>query len=359
MKALLILFALLLLCFGAKTACAEVTVVFDTNGGTTEYAPLRLAPNENDVVYFHLPDEAPVRPGYSFIGWYCQGLEMAYGLCKPGESIAFSAGGGTITYVAQWQNNDHQASCPYLMAWTCDDNDQADIIQVEFQCIEEAPATYYAVHNWFGAAGYAGFQIFADGTHALIMSIWDLDGLRPTIEYYAPNVIEASPFDGEGTGMHVLTKYDWTKLRWYTMRIQARTVGNKTCYEQWIRPEGGEWEKICVISLPKAGLGFQGDVAFLEDFSRVSNVRRAMQLRNSSCRLAATGVWKKNLRFTISNYEDNYLKTYCVNYNCKAEPASDNALYLHSGGGGYEPVIELPKDVQLNQGEIVDPFLLE
>ena len=361
MKRLLIGISILMLCCIAATACAEVTVRFDMQGGSTSVSNLKLTPDAGGVVHFKLPAVTPVRTGYHFIGWYCKGLEMEYGLCKPGESIAYRLDKGTITYIAQWESNNHQESCPYLMAWTCDYPQKTDIIQVDFRCVQEAPSTYYAVHSWNDdgpGSGYAGFQILEDGRHIVIMSIWDNGMMKPTIEY-APKSRIAQAFDGEGTGKQVLSDYDWTRQRWYTMRIQARTLGSRTVYEQWIRPENGFWEKVCAISFPKAGCGFNCDCAFLEDFYPFSNLRRSMQLRNASARFAATGKWQENKRYSVSNYDDQRLINYNVNYNCKAEAANDWALYMQIGGGGYEKVIKLPKDVSLKKCEIIDRYMLE
>lgn len=352
---------ILILCCVSAAALADVTVRFDLNGGKAGFTNLKLKPDENGAVYFNLPDEKPVRPGYNFIGWYCKGLEKEYALCTPGQSIAWSMKKGTITYQAQWENQNHQTSCPYLMAWAGDYKKQMDIIQADFKCIEGAPHTYYAVHCWFDETpvrGYAGFQILNDGRHVVIMSMWDSGDLKPSIEY-SPLSPTAHAFSGEGTGMQVLSEYYWDIQKWYTMRIQARTSGNKTIYEQWIRPENGSWEKIAAISFPMAGCGFNANCTFLEDFAPFSNQRRSMQLRNMSGRLTAGGKWLQNRRFSISNCEDNRLETDNVPYNCKAETANAYSLYMQIGGSGYEKVIRVPKTVRVNKCDITDPRMLD
>ena len=251
---------------------------------------------------------------------------------------------------------------PYLMAWTCDYTEQADIIQVDFKCTQEAVHTYYAVHNWYDVngelVGYGGFQILEDGSHVLIMSIWDKGELKPTIEY-APYSLNTDNFDGEGTGKHIISNYDWTAKKWYTMRMQAIYSEDKTIFEQWVRPEDGSWEKICSISLPKTGFGFNYSGAFLEDFYPFSNKCRSMEMKNFSVHIAETGEWKKNLTYYIDNCADNTLKIENVNYDCKAEAKNDSTLYMEIGGRGYEKVTEMPKDVYLKKGEVIDPYLLE
>ncbi len=358
MKKTLLLIAFLGLCLWTAAARAEVTVRFDTQGGSGSYINLKLTADENRTVRFKIPSKRPVRPGYQFIGWYCRGLEMEYGLCQPGQTIAFSMTEGELTYTAQWENNRHPDSCPYLMAWTCDYPATADIIQVDFKCIEEATSTYYCVHCWYDMTGYTGFQILDNGTHAVILSVWDQEGMEPKIEY-APYARDKGDFGGEGTGKHIISNYPWQSQKWYTMRVQAKTVGSKTVYEQWIRPEDGAWQKISAISLPRPRCGMNSDVAFLEDFYPFSNRRSAMQLRNASARMAATRRWVKNQRYTISNCNDNSMTQDNVNYDCKAEAASADALYMQIGGGGYEAVITVPKDIRLRQCEITDPEMLE
>ena len=190
------------------------------------------------------------------------------------------------------------------------------------------------------------------------MSIWDNGALKPTIEY-SPYIRGNEDFGGEGTGKHVVSNYDWSNLCWYTMRIQARSTGRGTVYEQWIRPENGSWEKICAISLPKADCGFVGIGTFLEDFYPFSNMRRSMQIRNAAARSASTGEWQANKQYNITNYDDQHFNKMDVNYNCKAEAASDSALYMQSGGSGYENVIQIPKTIQLKKCEIIDRFILD
>lgn len=361
MKRFLLIVGILILCCIAVTACADVVVRFDMQKGSPSFSSLKLQPDGRGVVYFNLPGETPVREGYNFIGWYCKGLEMEYGLCKPGQSIAFQISKGTLTYVAQWENKNHQSSCPYLMAWTHNFPGQADIMQVDFKCIQDANHTYFAVHSWCAGKpgdGYAGFQTLNDGSHVVIMSLWDIGSMRPTIEY-APYSLKAQDFGGEGTGKQVISDYKWSEQCWYTMRIQARTSGNKTIYEQWIRPENGSWDKICAVSFPMAGCGFNCNCAFLEDFGPFSNQRRSMQLRNASLRVARTGKWQAIKVFDISNYESNLMTQYNVRYNCKADAANISALYMQIGGGGYENVIKVPKKVTLKKCEIIDQYMFQ
>ena len=84
MKRFLMVLVILIFCCMAAAACADVTVCFDLQNGSPAFESLKLQPDGNGVVYFSLPAETPVRAGYRFIGWYCKGLEMEYGLEQPG-----------------------------------------------------------------------------------------------------------------------------------------------------------------------------------------------------------------------------------------------------------------------------------
>lgn len=355
---LLIVTALVLSC-AALSASADVTVRFDPNGGTAAFEDMALQPDGDGAVRFSIPPEEPVRSGYNFIGWYQSGLEMESPLRKPGEPVVLASPSGTVTYAAQWEDEIHPC-CPYLMAWAKDYTDEMNIIRIDFRCVEEAPHTYYAVHCWndvYPGSGYAGFQVLDDGTHVLILSLWDVGGQNPAIEY-SPLSRKSGDFGGEGTGKQVISLYPWTAGTWYTMQIQARTSENKTVYEQWIRPEDGEWEKIAAISFPQPDIGFSSLVAFLEDFFPFSNQRRSMQLRNASGRLISGGEWRQNKAWNISNYENQALIAPNVPYDCKAEAAGPDTLYMEIGGSGFEKVISLPKPLTLEKCETTDPRML-
>jgi len=350
-KKLLFIFALFLI-FPAAVALADATICFDGNGGSGVPGSIFVSPDASGVVRFSLPTEVPSRSGYNFIGWNCKGLEYEYPLDPPGKSIAFSQKSGTITYVAQWKPINGSESCPYLIAQMQDLRGDYDALQIDFKCVQDANYTYWAVHCWdddnFGM-GYAGFQHTEDG-YVLILSVWDVDDIRPSIEY-SPYAIGGEDFDGEGTGKHIISQYAWEPMRWYTMRIQAVTDGNKTIYEQWLCPEGGTWQKIAAISIPKPNCGFIYNMAFLEDFWPYSNDRRSCQLKNACARERNTQKWKMNYSYDIYNYDDQRFRELNVQYNCVAEQCSDAAIFLQTGGSDATRSITLPKTIKVSRCE--------
>lgn len=212
----------------------------------------------------------------------------------------------------------------------------SDVLSVDWYCEDDGKNTYWAVHNWDG--GYAGFQN-KDGKHVLLMSLWDLGTITPTIEYARGG--KKVEFGGEGAGKQVFTDFNWKKKTWYTMRIQYWTTGKKTYYAQWIREEGGDWEKTAVISYPVVRPAFRSNSMFQEDFV-FNNVLRSCRLKNSYARLLQTDTWVSIERYKISNtYFPTDPPTWSnVQWNIDfdvdwALSADKSYVWVSSGGGNF------------------------
>ena len=201
------------------------------------------------------------------------------------------------------------SGAPYMVATVLNwSGDVYDIIEGRFKCVDRAPCTYYAMHNWFNGdgsfantdegSGYAGFQYTADGRAITIMSVWDTARGHAEI-VYAPEGSIAQHFDGEGEGIQILAPYDWEVGEWYTMRIQASTVDGKTHYEQWVKPDGGRWTHTATISYSTPGLGFMWDCFFLEDWAG-NGLMRSCQLREYYARRAWDGEWLSLTEYAVS-----------------------------------------------------------
>ena len=83
------------LTFTANWKAKSFTVGFDANGGTCSVMSMDVTYDS----YCELP--TPIRSGYTFSGWYCNGVKYTSGTCK----IA-----GDITLVAQWNVVDYSIS---------------------------------------------------------------------------------------------------------------------------------------------------------------------------------------------------------------------------------------------------------
>ena len=230
-------------------------------------------------------------------------------------------------------------------------NGTYDIISVDWCCVKEAKNTYWAVHNWPG--GYAGFQN-ADGSHVLLMSVWDGDdGGKPTIEYVLGG--KNGDFGGEGTGKQVFTNYNWKVGTWYTMQIRAVVdeKNNVTHFEQWIRERGGAWLKTAVISYP-AVRRFNGTSMFMEDYT-FSNHERSCKLNNAYGRGATDAQWHPFNNYHISG---TYFATdettwetvqWNMDFDCGWAKGQDG-LFITSGGHDLTSCgVSLPADVTFEQ----------
>ena len=227
-----------------------------------------------------------------------------------------------------------------------------DIVEGQWKCTDACEASYYCVHNWYHASGqftgivdgsgYAGFQ-FKDGTTWTNFSIWETAHGMPSLEY-APPGSHARPFSGEGTGFQILAPYPWQKGKWYTMRIQARTVGSKTVYEQWIRPEGGTWYMHAAISFPKPGLGFTWDCFFLEDWIG-NDLLRSCQLRGYYARKNRFS-WASLDRFLVYNTRGSQQN---VIADCGFGAVGRDAIWISSGGGHSMTLPSLPHELRIKQ----------
>ena len=236
----------------------------------------------------------------------------------------------------------HPRFAPYLTATMFrPDGALYDVLEGQWRCVQRADNTYYCLHNWYGGqsnfsritpgSGYAGFQV-CRGKGVAILSLWNTDRGSPTVEYAKSGAV-TEPFGGEGTGVHVLTDYPWRIGVWYTMRVQARTVGSRTVYEQWVKAEDGAWDKLAAIAYPAPKLGFSWDCFFLEDWMG-SNAMRGCQLRGYNARRALFGRWRSLNAYEIGNHlADNGAKD--VRFDCDFKSRDTATVYLRSGGDGF------------------------
>lgn len=232
-----------------------------------------------------------------------------------------------------------------------------DIVEGQWKCTDACEASYYCVHNWYSASGqftgiadgsgYAGFQ-YKDHSTWTIFSLWDTAHGKPSPEYAPPGSV-ARPFSGEGTGFQILAPYPWQKGKWYTMRIQARTSGSKTIYEQWIRAESNNWYKLAAISFPKPGLGFSWDCFFLEDWIG-NNLLRSCQLRSYYARKNRFS-WTSLERFQIYIHRGSIQNTTA---DCGFGRVGKDTIWISSGGGHSMTLPSLPHELRIGQARRPD-----
>lgn len=142
---------LIVLCIMAIIALQPVTVlansnrhaaivVFDPNGGSNSPRQLSLNQDQSGAVWFTIPNQAPQRAGYQFVGWRILN-STSTDIAAPGEKIGLTTGGSsnravTFVYLAVWR-------CTRTQVVQGDSFDAADLMRrghcyCEMQDIMEA-----------------------------------------------------------------------------------------------------------------------------------------------------------------------------------------------------------------------------
>ena len=250
-----------------------------------------------------------------------------------------------VTFLYRLDPSPRPDMAPYLTAtYAFSGEGPYDILRIDWKCDIDARDTYWCTMNWYDASGedgkfsgvvagsgYAGFQNVG-GKHKVIMSIWDADNLKPTIEW-SKTGSTAGRFGGEGTGVQVLTDYDWKVGVWYTMQIEARQENGKTVYYQFVTPENGSSELIAMVSFPRPNLGFVWACAFQEDWLYNNNYR-SCYLRNAWTRKLGETYWEARKEYYVSNTAGKAEGTNNVRYNCDFAGVND-MLWMQSGGSDF------------------------
>ncbi|MFF2923326.1 DUF3472 domain-containing protein [Streptomyces celluloflavus] len=167
------------------------------------------------------------------------------------------------------------------------DPGEADILVSDFSAIQSPSATYWALQNWNQGAkmgGYAGFQQSGDKGRLLILSIWDhKDVKKPNELVYCSPCGRFEPFGGEGTGMKIMTPYQFQLGQWYRMVIRCWQDDDGTCVGQWVQDLAEDrWDTIAAIRFPLQGLRLGGTLEmFQENWTDSGENVREGRIRNS------------------------------------------------------------------------------
>ena len=361
--------AFLLVCIMmfSLAASADVTIIYDPNGGSGVSGTMVLAPDSEGAVHYCHPLQEPTRPGFQFLGWLCNDEARFYPLDPAGKSINYVMESGTLTYVAKWMPEKHPVYSPAMTATMLyPDGNLYDLLEGQFQYVQQAEGSLYCLHHWYNTssddaediadgAGSAGFQ-YKDGKTWVYLSVWGNEHGMPSIGYCRPDSIAES---FEGKGMQVLTEYPLQEFTWYNMRIQAWSDAQNTYYEQWVKPGNGNWEKYAVIRFPRPDAGFTWDCFYLDGWND-DNMPRSCLLRGYYARRQGSVGWRSLDSFTITNQvagtgEQN------VRYDCRYDSFGEDTAWIQSGGAGFEVITPvMPGTLQLVQkDEPDDPLFLK
>ena len=237
-------------------------------------------------------------PSAGSIRGYSTNQRSPYICCEPQFS-----GTTTFTEYSVDLRIDHGPNGTYVCGCNWD---------MELDTLRKQYASVYRDYN--GVAAYAGFQVWDDGSHAVIMSVWNTYGenrygnrtvFRPKVVYSAKSEINQS-FDGEGNGTQCLFRYDWKIGKTYRMLIQTfRNEQTGNCQmAMWICDlESMSWTRLIEYDLGIPSKYINRAVVFLEDYltSTAAEIR-SMELSNFRARNSSSNKWVTATKALFSRY---------------------------------------------------------
>ncbi len=194
-------------------------------------------------------------------------------------------------------------------------SDGFDFFSVDF-CTESQPDyTYWALAEWYmdsteymrlngytdveSIGAYAGLQDTGEST-TKIMSIWESyfygeDGKQHTL---VPECVypegESTSFDGEGSGISLVSDYNWKPDTWYRFVLKSWVEDDTTYVGTWLEDlSTGEVSLLAIYDtlLPKSYIT-NVPTQFLENYGAETHGEyRQMKLRNYCLRDRKTGEW--------------------------------------------------------------------
>ena len=159
---------------------------------------------------------------------------------------------------------------------------------------EELNRKYTSVTNDFGVAGYCGFQVHENGTHAAILTVWDkfcTDKNGRTTVYKANQVYpengkySARDYKGaEGSFLHTIVPYDWKEDHDYRALLQiGQNWGTHNANVAfWVCDlETNAWTLLVQYELGYDEVYLTGTCSFLENYiTEYAGQVRSMILSN-------------------------------------------------------------------------------
>ena len=236
-------------------------------------------------------------PSESDIRRYSTSQRSPYICCLP----QFSS--DTFTEYSVDLRIDHDPVGTYVCG--CNWDMDMDVLKKQYSSV-------YRDYN--GVAAYAGLQVWDDGSHAVIMSVWntyckDRSGnvitIRPKVVYSARSEINQS-FDGEGNGTQCLFRYNWQTGKTYRLLIQqSKDEKTGNCrLALWICDlESMNWERLIEYDLGMPSNYMRRAVVFLENYIPGAAAQiRSMELSNFRARDSRSGKWISATKAEFEHY---------------------------------------------------------
>lgn len=211
-----------------------------------------------------------------------------------------------------------------------------DRLSVDLTTLSWAPTTYYAAATWPGA--YTGVQ-----THQLLFSVWDANGLSPTVLDKGSST--CVNFGGEGTGIKCETPFVPKAGATYRFDIEvAATVPNAVDYTVYFT-DLADGRRIKLASMRYHAVpSYSYATGFVEDWgigstSCLSTPKRQAIWSNVAYREKATGrILPVRSATGTAVFQPDYNEI-CANYRFSAE---GTGFKLSSGGDEVGQPLNLP-----------------
>ena len=200
---------------------------------------------------------------------------------------------------------------PYIVCWYDFGADRFWEYSIDFRAEHLPRGTYLSVANWglgsdqldreyvtakgdYADGGYCGFQVWEDGTHAAILTIWDkfcTDKSGRTTVIRANQIYPENGQGGErdekgleGSFLHCLVPYDWKEDHDYRALLQ---IGDNWDTRNahiifWVCDlESGAWTRLMEFELGYGEVYMTGFCSFLENYlPQFAGEVRSMVLSN-------------------------------------------------------------------------------
>lgn len=251
----------------------------------------------------NLPTDAQLRtPGRArspYIGWY----------------TAFSDYGGFTEYSIDLRM-DYQPVHTYISPITW------------WMNLSSLEKRYARVWSDYGGAGggYCGFQVWDDGSAAVIMTLWDVfcqDGAGNVTQVKAKVLYPENAYDtdfdnsGEGSFVHYLYKFDWKPGRDYRLLLQQSAGDNgNELLTLWLKDlERDVWTELYCFDTGLRDIWISSAAGFVENPNPAAAAYpRAIEFWNIRGRMKRNGRWVNaksvdffvNASVGITDYEGSY-----------------------------------------------------
>lgn len=202
------------------------------------------------------------------------GYATANWVSGPATSAQVSVQGNGVTFALPFQVSPFSTTTNGRgTTWTDATGVQADGFRVTLNAATAPTATYYAAMQF--TDGYAGYQVQGDGTHNLIFTIWDDQGVTASVIYQDPGAV-CGHYTSEGNFAHCLETYPWNVNHAYGFELDMVMGNGYSDYTLFVTDSstGTQLKYATIRGVPHKGaypLGSGGFSTWTEDFGSPSS----------------------------------------------------------------------------------------